>query len=126
MANYQLLGNDISITPERAQYNEIRGKFLALATEAQEQYIDAYHSNIDSSDTLSETGKELGDTILDEYAGKAAGMLVQNGIYDMDDIRIREITFQNGSHYEKAFQDVAGDIASFENEIEQIEREHQE
>lgn len=50
MANYQLLGNDISITPERAQYNEIRGKFLALATEAQKQYIDAYHSNIDSSE----------------------------------------------------------------------------
>lgn len=112
---FSVLGNEIVFDEKTIMFNTIRNKYLKLSRKARKK-VEVYYD--DTIKTLSDYRRHckrgVGD-IFNEYLKIGVIELISYGIYDIDEVVLREESEKDfGSAYKKAVDDVIHQIELIE------------
>lgn len=124
---YKLLGKDLEFTKEMDLFNSLRKKYLVFSVDARKKAEEKYDNEINSYSSYVSLCKKIMNGIFDEYLRMGVLDIISYGIYDIDEIVLRQAFVEEcGSQYEEAVNGFVGEINRIDTEQMVADQERKE
>ena len=124
---YKLLGKELTFSDEMDLFNSLRKKYLMLAVNAKKKTEEVYDTNITGYSSYVNSCKRLIDEVFDEYLKMGVLDIIRYGIYDIDEVVLREEFVEEcGSEYGNVIDEFVGEINRIDMEQMAADQERKE